>query len=264
MKMLFYKAWVETRVRFVAGLIAAAIICIFYLEQHAWLVQMWSADMQNPRGYHLKWMPLGIHEYGWYLWHYLYDNYLQQVWALFAILFAFGGLVRERNGGSVLFSLGLPVSRRRWLFTRLAVTLLQSIALSLFAVGVVVIGSRVIHQSNYSLAQLFLHSALMVAAGVLIIVFGNLCYSLFPGNYLSLILTLVVLGAPYLWIQTYMQHMRDQGRATWLSYFDFAHSMAGPWQLSWGTVPWAPLLVMWLLTASILTVTVTYGDRLDY
>jgi len=29
MSMLFYKAWIETRVRFVAGLIAAAIICIF-------------------------------------------------------------------------------------------------------------------------------------------------------------------------------------------------------------------------------------------
>ena len=147
MNMLFYKAWIETRVRFVAGLIAAAIICIFYMEQHAWLVRMWSADMQNPHGYHMKWMPLGIHEYGWYLWHYLYDNYLQQVWALFAILFAFGGLVRERNGGTVLFSLGLPVSRRRWLFTRLAVALLQSFALSLFAVLVVVIGSAVIHQT---------------------------------------------------------------------------------------------------------------------
>jgi hypothetical protein len=104
----------------------------------------------------------------------------------------------------------------------------------------------------------------MVAAGVFIIVFGNLCYTLFPGNYLSLILTLVLLGAPYLWIQTYMQHMRYQGRAPWLRYIDFAHSMAGPWQLSWSTVPWAPLLATWLLTAALLTVTVTYGDRFDY
>ena len=64
-------------------------------------------------------MVLGIHNYGWYLWHYLYNNYLQQVWALFALLFAFGGLIREKSAGSVLFSLSLPVSRRRWLFTRL-------------------------------------------------------------------------------------------------------------------------------------------------
>jgi ABC-type transport system involved in multi-copper enzyme maturation permease subunit len=160
-------------------------------------------------------MPLGIHDYGWYLWHYLYNNYLQQVWALFAILFAFGGLIRERSTGAVQFSLSLPIRRRRWLFTRLAVALLESIALSLFAVLVVVIGSAVIHQT-FSLSEVLLHTALMVAAGVFMIAFGNLCYTLFPGNYLSLLLTLVLLGAPYLLLQTYMQHMRYVGRTTWI------------------------------------------------
>jgi hypothetical protein len=43
--MLFYKAWIETRVRFAAGLIAATIICIFYIEQHAWVGRMWTAGM---------------------------------------------------------------------------------------------------------------------------------------------------------------------------------------------------------------------------
>jgi hypothetical protein len=263
MSMLLYKAWIETRVRFFTGLVAAAIVCIFYMEQHAWLVGMWTAELQNPHGYHMKWMPLGIHEYGWYLWHYLYDNYLQQVWALFAILFAFGGLIRERNGGTVLFSLGLPVSRRCWLFTRLAVALLESIGLSLFAVLVIVIGSAAIHQI-YSLSQVLLHTVLMLAAGVFMIAFGNLCYTLFPGNYLSLILTLVLLGAPYLWLQTYMQHMRYQGRTPWFGYLDFAHAMAGPWQISWTTAPWMGLLVTWTLTAFLLVATVAHGDRLDY
>lgn len=262
--MLLYKAWIETRVRFFAGLIAVAIICSFYLEQHAWLVRMWTTDMQNPHGYHnTKWELLGIHEYGWYLWHYLYDNYLQQVWALFAILFAFGGLIRERSSGTVLFSLGLPISRKQWLFTRLGVALLESIALSLFAVLVVIIGSAFIHQT-YSLSQVLLHTALMVAAGVFVMAFGNLCYTLFPANYLSLLLTLVLLGAPYLWLQTYMQHMRFMGRNTWFAYLDFAHAMAGPWQLSWSTAPWMALLVAWVLTAVLLAATVAHGDRLDY
>jgi ABC-type transport system involved in multi-copper enzyme maturation permease subunit len=106
-------------------------------------------------------------------------------------------LTRERNGGTVLFSLGLPVSRRRWLFTRLAVALLESIGLSLFFVLVIVIGSVAIHQT-YSLSQVLLHTVLMVATGVFTIAFGNLCYTFFPGNYLSLILTLILLGVPYL------------------------------------------------------------------
>lgn len=261
--MLLYKAWIETRVRFFAGLIAAAIVCIYNIHSHAWLVAMWAQDWQNPKGYHFSWMPLGIRDYGWYLWHYLYNNYLQQVWALFAILFAFGGLIREKSSGTALFSLGLPVSRRCWLFTRLAVVLLESIALGLFAVVVVVIGSAVIHQT-YSLSQVLLHTALMVAAGVFMIAFGNLCYTLFPGNYLSLILTLVLLGAPYLLLQTYMQHLRYFGRTTWLGYFDFAHAMAGPWQLSWTTAPWITLLVTWMLTALFLWAAAAHGDRVDY
>jgi ABC-type transport system involved in multi-copper enzyme maturation permease subunit len=263
MKMLLYKAWVETRIRFFAGLLAAAIVCIYYIYSHTWLVQMWTNELRNPKGYHFNWMPLGIHEYSWYLWHYLYDNYLQQVWALFAVLFAFGGLIREKSSGTVLFSLGLPVSRKRWLFTRLAVALSESVALSLFAVIVVMISSTFIHQAP-SLPQMLLHSALMVAAGVFIIAFGNFCYTLFPGNYLSLVAILVILGVPYLLLQTYMQHLRELGRTTWLAYLDFGHAMAGPWQLTWTTVPWMTLLTTWLLTATFIWAASAYGDRIDY
>lgn len=261
--MLLYKAWIETRVRFFAGLVAAAIVCTYHIHVHAWQVDMWRAEMQNPNGYHLSWMPLGIHEYGWYLWQYLYNNYLQQVWTLFAVLFAFGGLIREKSNGTILFSLGLPVSRRRWLFTRLSVALLESAALSLFAVVVISIGSSVIHQS-YSYTQVLLHTALMVGAGVFIIAFGNLCYTLFPGQYASLVLTLVLLGGPYLILQTYMQHMRYLGHTTWLRYLDFSHAMAGPWQLNWSTVPWIMLCVNFLSTIIILWITVVYESKINY
>ena len=189
-------------------------------------------------------MTLGVHDYGWYLWHYLYNNYLQQVWALFAMLFAFGGLIREKSSGSVFFSLSLPVSRRQWLFSRLALAFVESVALALFAVAVVMVGSPAIHQS-YSLAQILLHTALMVGVGVFSIAFGNLCYSLFPGDYLSLLITLVLLGVPYLILQTYMQHLSYFGKTSWLAYLDFAHTMAGPWQLSWSTVPWIALITSW-------------------
>lgn len=263
MKMLLYKAWVETRVRFFSSLVAVTIICIYNVQQHAWLVKWWAEELSDPKGYHLSWMVLGIHNYGWYLWHYLYNNYLQQVWAFFALLFAFGGLIREKSSGSALFSLGLPVSRRRWLFTRLLAALIESIALSLFAVVVVIVGSAVIHQS-FSLTQVLLHTLLMVGAGIFLIAFGNLCYSLFPGDYLSLIITLVILGVPYLLLQAYMQHLRYYGKTSWLAFFDFAHTMAGPWQLTWANAPWLALLTAWLLTAVCCVATVLHGDRIDY
>jgi hypothetical protein len=275
MSALLYKAWLETRVRFLAGLTAVAIICIYYMEQHAGMVQMWTRDFQTHDVSHSIWALSGVPQYGWYLWHYLYDNFLQQVWALFAVLLAFDGLIRERASGTVLFSLGFPVSRRRWLFTRLAVVLMESASLSLFAVLVVIVGSAVIHQT-FSLSQVFLHAALMVAAGVFVIAFGNLCYTLFPGNYLSLLVTLILLGIPYLWLQLHMQreraaelirtelHVPIQTHLTWLGYFDLAHTMAGPLQLNLATAPWVGLVVIWTLTVLVLAVTAAYGDRVDY
>jgi hypothetical protein len=207
MSMLLYKAWIETRVRFLGGLIGVAIICIYNVGLHDHLVSMWLAfdrqhQLLSDPG---RW--LETHDYGWYLWHILYDEALQQTWALFAVVLAFGGLIREKTTGTVSFSLGLPVSRRRWLFTRLAAVLIESVALSLFAVLALIVGSAVIHQT-FSLSQVLLHTALMVAAGVFMIAFGNLCYTLFPGNYLSLLYTLILLGVPYGWIQLQMQRVR--------------------------------------------------------
>jgi hypothetical protein len=279
MSMLLYKAWIETRVRFLAGLIGIAIICIYNVGLHDRLVRMWSAfDLQHQLlsdpG---RW--LETHDYGWYLWHILYDEALQQTWALFAVVLAFGGLIREKTTGTVSFSLGLPVSRRRWLFTRLAAVLIESVVLSLFSALVVIAGSAVIHQT-FSLSQVLLHTALMVGAGVFMIAFGNLCYSLFPGNYLSLLYTLILLGAPYAWIQLQMQRMRGyyafcaahscakpsglMAGLPYLAYLDIPHAMGGPWQLNRATIPWTSLLVIWTLTALVLGVTAAHGDRSDY
>lgn len=250
---LLYKAWLETRVRFLAGLVGVAIICIYNLEQHAGLFRLWSWDLQHPdiqRHSGFAW--LGVHEYGWYLWHYFYDESLQQIWALFAVVLAFGGLIREKTNGTVSFSLGLPVSRRRWLFTRLAAVGMESVALGLFSVLVIIVGSAVIHQT-FSLSQVLLHTALMVAAGVFMIAFGNLCYSLFPGNYLSLLYTVVLLGVPYAWIQLQMQRMRlyeafcathscstQSGPPSWrayLTYFGYTARHGRPVATHWGDHP---------------------------
>lgn len=263
MTMLLQKAWLETRIRFFAGLCAVAMVCTFYLQQHAWLTQWWASELRDPNGYHFPWMPIAVREYGWYLWHFLYENYLQQVWALFAVLFAFGGLAREKTLGNAVFSLGLPVSRRRWLFTRLGVAAMEGAALALFAVAYVAVGSLVIHQVC-PIGEMLAHSLLMVGAGVLLIAIGNLLYGLFPGGYLSLLATLVLLGAPYMLLQAVLQKQKDAGVTSWLQSVDLAHAMAGPWKLTWTTAPWLALLIIWTLTALLLLAAVVHGDRLDY
>jgi len=261
--MLLYKAWIETRVRFFAGLVATLIVCSYYLYAHASLVLMWSRVLEDPKWQQLGWMRLAIHDYNYYLWHYLYDNYLQQIWCLFVALFAFGGLIREKQDGTALFSLGLPISRSRWLYTRLLVAFLEGCALSVFSIFVIAVGATMFHQT-YSLSQLFAHTVLMVGVGFFAAALGNVFYTFFPSNYISLILILAVIGAPYLYIQNYVQHMRANGRATWLAYIDFGHAMAGPWHLTWSTVPWMTIIVMAILTGVLLATAAIYGDSIDY
>ena len=265
MKMLLLKAWTETRVRFFSSLLAATVVCLYHITQHAWLVTLWKQTFAtDPKALtHFPWMPLGISSYDWYLWHYLFDNYLQQLWVLFAVLFAFGGLAREKLNGTAPFSLGLPISRRRWLLSRLLVVLIESIALAVFAIGFTAIASIAIHQS-FSMAELVLHTVLMVATGIFFIALGNLCSALFPGEYLAIILTLLLFGTPYLIVQTYEQHMRVLGRGDWLRNFDLAHIMAGPWQLTWATLPWLGMAFLWTMTALLLIASIKHGDRIDY
>lgn len=262
--MLLFKAWIESRTRFLAGLVAVAGECLLYLHWHTFQIGMWISLLhQHPTQKYPFWLSLSTRDYNCYLWVFLYDNYLQQVWVLFAVLLALGGLARERSNGSATFTLSLPVSRAKWLWTRLFVAAAESFALALFAIPVIVLGSIPLHQS-YSVTQLFAHSLLMATGGMLFLAAGNLCFSIFPRENYALILTIVLLGVPYLLIQSWTWHQRIAGRTTWGNYLDAAHVMGGPWHLTWANVPWAGLLTLCLLTAAFIWPATHYGERIDY
>src|SRR5437773_2454987 len=130
--MLFYKAWLESRLRFLVGLAVVTAVCILYIRLRPILVPGWIMDLQNPQwSGRPSWLYLGVHDLNFYAWHFLYENKLQQVWVLFAILLSFGGLVREKEQGTSAFSLSLPVSRNRWLMTRMLVATAESFVLGL-------------------------------------------------------------------------------------------------------------------------------------
>ena len=58
--------------------------------------------------------------------------------------------------------------------------------------------------------------------------------------------------------------MRVLGRGDWLRNIDLAHIMAGPWQLTWTTLPWLGMAIMWTMTALLLIAAIKHGDRVDY
>ena len=96
--MLFYKAWLESRLRFLVGLAAVTAVCILFIRLRPILVEDWKRVLQDPHwSGRPTWLFVGVHDLNFFAWHFLYENKLQQVWVLFAILLSFGGLVRERS-----------------------------------------------------------------------------------------------------------------------------------------------------------------------
>jgi len=259
--MLFYKAWLESRTRFLFGLAAVIAVCTLYIRLRPILIPDWIADLQNP---HMpgrpKWLFFGVYDLNFYTWHFLYENKLQQVWVVFAILLSFGGLVREKQLGTSTFSLGLPVSRKQWFLTRMLVAAAQSIVLALTAVVAVSVACWSIHES-YRAPQIFGHCLLIAGAGAVFLGLGAMFSTVIRGEHMALPVTLMVLGIPYLYVQEYV---REAAPNAWVHRIDVSHVMAGPPLLTWATVPWFGLAVSLGLTICLLIIALRIGESIEY
>ena len=259
--MLFYKAWLESRFRFLAGLVVITSVCTLYIRLRPTLIPGWISDLQNPHwSGRPRWLYLGVHDLNFYAWHFLYENKLQQAWVLFAILLAFGGLLRERQIGTSAFSLGLPVTRSRWLLTRMFVAAAESLLLAFAAVIVVRLASWSIHEP-YGASQILAHCLLIAVSGVVFLALGAIFSTVIPGEHMALPATLVVLGIPYLFIQEYV---REAAPKEWMSWIDISHVMAGPPHLTWANVPWLGVAVSLLLAAFLSFLAIRIGESLEY
>ena len=191
--MLFYKAWLESRMRFFSGIATVVAVCTLFIRLRPILVPGWISDLQNPHwSGQPRWLYLGVHSLNFYAWHFLYENKLQQVWVVFAILLSFGGLVREKQMGTSTFSLGLPVTRRKWLLTRMVVAAVESVLLAFAAAGAITVSSWSIHES-YGTGQILAHCLLIAGAGAVFLALGSLFSTVVRGEHMALPITIVLL-----------------------------------------------------------------------
>jgi hypothetical protein len=113
--MLWYKAWRESRVRFLLSLAVLAILC-FGLMYRA---RTGFPPAEQPNLTYTAWV-----------WGSIYGNLNPTVFVMLAMMLGLGGLQRERFG-TAAFTLSLPVKRNRLVAVRAAVGLLQVAVLSL-------------------------------------------------------------------------------------------------------------------------------------
>ena len=115
--MLWYKAWLETRGRFLACLITLTAFCFIFVH-HAQEIAFRGDGFVRPGGpadyYRLLFVP---------------QQFLVIMWVVSVVLLGMGGILREKALGVSTLTLSLPVSRARLFGVRLAMGMLQSAAL---------------------------------------------------------------------------------------------------------------------------------------
>ncbi|MEA2638950.1 MAG: hypothetical protein QOF51_344 [Chloroflexota bacterium] len=200
---LFYKAWFETRSRFLTGLIVVIAICAFMTLLHPYKIAMWKRDLiQHPEWKDPIWS-FAVHtNYATYLWHYLYQDMLQKVFLILAVLLGIGGLGREASHGTAGLTLALPVSRKTLLASRAAVGAIEVGLLGFVAFLTIVVCSRAI-RIDYSLTHGLLHAGLIVAGGLVGFAAGLLISATVEGEHAPTLVALSIVGmlfyvmAPY-------------------------------------------------------------------
>jgi ABC-type transport system involved in multi-copper enzyme maturation permease subunit len=162
--MLWYKAWLETRSRFLISLIAMVVLCAVFVHHG----DRDAIDQVSPDYYN----------YVLFVGHQM----LATMWVLAVTLIMMGGLVREKATGASAFTLALPISRRRLMMVRIGMGLIQAAMLAICP-WVAMFSAGAIFGKTHSVAQAVYYLVSLLGGGLLFFGMAVLVSSVIGGEY---------------------------------------------------------------------------------
>lgn len=232
--MYWYKSWCETRTVILLGIAAIAVACVFIVFNQQTMRDHASQPMT----------------YIAFIWKAVYDSFGHDLFLILSIMLGSGGLLQEKAHGTSGFTLALPVSRRRILFTRAFVGYCGVLVMALTPAVVLPLSSRFVGQ-YYSATQALGFSLLWACCGALFYGYTFLLSHLMEGEYSAMLV-----AVPSLMTYGFLMAI------PWLAHFpmlnifsiingedmpffnESSHRLVGP-------MPWLALIVM-LFIASVL------------
>lgn len=177
--MLLYKAWLESRTRFLLSFLAmAGLSIVFVYFNHDVRTVVTDHDVS----------------YAEYIWEGIFKGQLRSIYVVLALLLGMGGLDRERENGTVGYTLALPVSRWRFIAARGIGGAIETTVLAFLPAILVPALSPCVHEF-YSWGQAFQFGFLWSIGGALIFTMGFLASVLFSGEYSSAMAAVILLFA---------------------------------------------------------------------
>jgi hypothetical protein len=168
--MLWYKSWLETRWRFVIGLVllilSAAGIVLGYPRVMQLLPLANTVDVSGELGRRIREGAALAGTYRGYVWSQLRQSMTNLV-TLFAVLLGAGGLLSQASGGGALFTLSLPATRNRLLGVRAATGLAELLGLALVPPLLLPVLSPAVGET-YGLGDALAHGVCLFIAGAVV------------------------------------------------------------------------------------------------
>ncbi len=166
--MLWYKAWRESRVRFLLSAAVWTFFCVGLMYRAR--TGFPPPDLPN--------LP-----YSAWVWANIYGNLNPTIFIILVMVLGLGGLQRERPVGTAAFTLTLPVTRLHLVIVRAAVGLLQVTILSFIPAMLIPTLSPILARQSYPETQALQFALLFMTWGAVAFGVGFLWSSLFRGEF---------------------------------------------------------------------------------
>lgn len=181
--MLWYKAWLETRWRFLIGLVVlpglAAVTVLGYPKVMELLRTMPQVDPGSSMGRRIGEGVALASTFNGYIWSQWFLKALPQTWTLFAALLGAGGILSQVQRGEGLFTLSLPVSRMRLAGVRAATCLAELLVLAVIPSLLIPIFAPAVGHA-YPVADAIVHALCLFTAGSVFFSLSFLLSTIFP------------------------------------------------------------------------------------
>ena len=196
--MLWHKAWLETRWRFVSALVILTMMAGADVYEYVMTQRMMplaesvlSGAGNSPLGAAIREAVEVQREFRGFIWYNAFRDNLSTMGVLFAVLLGCGGLLAESKKGSALFTLSLPVTRKQLHGARVGTGLAQCFAIAVVPPLVIPLLAPAVGQS-FSVIDALAHGLCLFFVGALFFSLASFLSTLFGDIWRPLLIAVFI------------------------------------------------------------------------
>ncbi len=238
--MLWFKAWMETRARFLVSLCGMVALSTYFVYQEGQGVKKYAG---------LDWYYRSLH---------MGHGLIAAMWVAAVMFLMMGGLLREKAMGTSSFTLSLPVGKTRLMEVRILLGLCQAMVLAAIPWGAMFLVSGVTGKAT-SIYQAAFHVVLLAGGGLVFFAVALLVSSLVEGEYTAPAVSFGILFADVI----ALDDRRFSAFSPWgfmvgSEYFDRrTNLLVGP-------IPWLHVTASVLLAALMTAIAIRVIQRREF